>query len=64
MEKIAYAKTLTMISRTKPVVVLLIDLEEGLTHRDKSLIGEMVKMGVGIVIAVNKIDIFDAETVI
>lgn len=63
LEKIAYAKTVKMIEWVKPVVVLLVDLEEGLTHRDKSLIGEMVRLGIGIVVAVNKIDIFTPDIV-
>ena len=42
LEKIAYAKTIKMIEWVKPVVVIVIDLEEGMTHRDQSLIGELV----------------------
>ena len=38
LEKIAYAKTVKMIEWIKPVVVVIIDLVEGMTHRDQSLI--------------------------
>lgn len=61
LEKIAYTKTQKMISWVKPVVVMLLDLHEWLTHRDKTLIGEMVALGIPLVIAVNKIDIFDPQ---
>jgi GTP-binding protein len=61
LERIAYAKTIKMLSWTKPVAVILIDIEEWLTHRDKSLIGELLQKWVPMVIAVNKIDLFDPD---
>lgn len=56
LEKIALDKTLKMIDFVKPVVVLLIDVVEGVTHRDLSLLGDLIQLNVPIVVALNKID--------
>lgn len=61
LERIAYAKTLKMISWVKPLVVVIVDIEEGLTHRDKSLLGELITQGVPLVVAVNKIDLYEPD---
>ena len=40
---------------------MVIDAVEGVTQRDKSLLGELIEMGTPIVIAANKIDTFPRE---
>lgn len=62
MERIAYEKTISMVKYVRPVVVLVVDLEEGLTQRDKTLLGEFIDIGLPLVIAINKIDLFDPKT--
>jgi len=61
LEKIAYAKTVDMLYYTRPVVAMVIDIQEWLTHRDKSLLGEIIRMGLCVVIALNKIDLVEPE---
>lgn len=61
LEKIAYEKTFSLIRHVRPVVVYLIDADEGVTHRDKSLLGEIIREGVPVVIGVNKIDLFSPD---
>lgn len=58
LEKIAYDKTMSLIEYIKPVVIVLCDLSEGLTHRDKTLIGEIVDKGMPVLLACNKTDLF------
>ncbi len=61
IEKIAYEKTISMVKHVRPLVVLVIDLDEWLTQRDKTLLGEFIDIGVPIVIAVNKIDLVQPD---
>jgi GTP-binding protein len=61
LEKIAYSKTLKMVEWVHPIVTVLVDIDEGLTHRDKSLMGELITKGVGLVVAVNKIDLYEPD---
>ncbi len=61
LEKIAYAKTVDMLYYTKPVVAMIIDIQEWMTHRDKSLLGEIIRMWLPIVIGLNKIDLVEPE---
>jgi GTP-binding protein len=63
LEKIAYEKTVSMIKYVKPIIIVLIDLIEWLTHRDMSLIWDLIKLDQPIIVAVNKIDDFDKKTV-
>jgi len=44
IERIAYEKTISMVKHIRPVVVLIVDITEGMTHRDKSLLGEFINM--------------------
>jgi hypothetical protein len=38
LEKIAYSKTLKLLEFKKPVTVVLIDISEGIVHRDLTII--------------------------
>jgi GTPase len=58
LEKIAYEKTMSLVEYIKPVVVVLCDLTEWLTHRDKTLLGELIDKGMPVILACNKIDCF------
>ncbi len=59
LERIAYSKTIDMLYYTKPVVVILVDVIEGMTHRDKTILGELIRMWLPIIIALNKIDLLE-----
>lgn len=61
LEKIAYSKTVSMLKYIRPVTVLLLDLNEGVTHRDKTLLAEVIGLWIPIIVAVNKIDLFEPE---
>ncbi len=63
LERIAYQKTLKMLQYIKPVVVLLIDLKEWLVHRDMTLLSDILKLYLPVVVAVNKIDEFSKDYV-
>jgi GTP-binding protein len=58
LEKIAYEKTMSLVEYIKPVVVVMCDLSEGLTHRDKTLLGELIEKGMPVILVCNKIDLF------
>lgn len=61
LERIAYSKTTTLLNHIRPVVVLLIDLEEWLTKRDASLIGEVEMKWLPMVLVCNKIDLMSKD---
>lgn len=61
LERIAYSKTTTLLDHIRPVVVLLIDLEEWLTKRDASLIGEVEMKWLPMVLVCNKIDMMSKD---
>lgn len=63
LEKIAYRKTQSLLGYKKPVVVFVIDLLEGVTKRDLSLLSEIEDLGLPVVIAFNKIDLLDKHEV-
>lgn len=56
LERIALDKTTEMIKYIKPIVIILVDIVEWITHRDLSLIWDIIKLDVPIVLAVNKVD--------
>ena len=56
LEKIALSKTLKMLEYYKPITVLMRDGTEDIAKQDMHLVGELISMGLPIVIAVNKID--------
>lgn len=57
LEKIAWTKTYKMIDYIKPIVVMLIDMSETISHMDLKIIGDMIEHNVPIVIALSKIDL-------
>jgi len=57
LEKIAYAKTLTMLKHVRPITVFLVDVIEGITHRDQTLLAEIEKLGLPMMIVYNKADL-------
>jgi len=61
LEKIAYAKTISMLDHIRPVVVFVMDIQEWLTHRDKTLLGEVIRMWLPLIIAINKIDLMEPK---
>lgn len=56
LERIAYEKTLSMLKYIKPIVILLMDINEGMTQRDKTLFDEIVELWLPTILVVNKID--------
>jgi predicted GTPase len=38
------------------VVIVLFDIYEGVTHRDLTIVGDLIKLKLPLIIAVNKID--------
>lgn len=61
IEKIAYDKTLDMLKYVRPVVIFLVDAITGLSHRDMTLIEEMYRIGLPIVIWLNKTDLLNKQ---
>lgn len=57
LERIAWTKTFKMIDYVRPIVVMLIDMSETISHMDLKIIGEMIEHNVPIVVALNKIDL-------
>ena len=62
LEKIAVKDKLeNMLSIKKPVIVVIFDVSEWVTHRDMTVLGEMLKKWLPVVVAFNKIDAVDNE---
>ncbi len=57
LERIAWDKTYKMIDFVKPIVVMLIDMSETISHMDLKIIGEMIQHNVPIVVALSKVDL-------
>lgn len=62
LEKIAFDKTLSMLWYIKPIVIFVIDIIDWVTHRDMSLLWEIIKMNLPVIVWVNKIDEVDINT--
>lgn len=60
VEKFSIVKTLEAIERAN-VVVLMLDAQEGVTDQDAHLLGEIVRRGRALIIAINKWDHLDEE---
>lgn len=60
VEKFSIVKTLAAIERAN-VVILMLDAQEGITDQDAHLLGEIVRRGRALIIAVNKWDHLDEE---
>ncbi len=61
LERIAYSKTTHMLWYVRPIVVIVIDIQEWLTHRDMTLIGEIIQKWLPLILALNKIDLVDPK---
>lgn len=61
IEKIAYDKTVDMLKYVRPTVLYVIDVSAWLTHRDLTLIEEVDRLALPLVIALNKVDLLDAK---
>lgn len=61
IEKFSIVKALEAIEQAN-VVILVLDAQAGITDQDAHLLGEIIKRGRGLVIAVNKWDHLDGET--
>jgi len=61
IEKIAYTKTKEMLAYLRPVALFIIDAQEGITHRDMSLIQEINNIALPIIICLNKMDLLDKQ---
>ena len=61
IEKIAYTKTKDMLEYVRPVVVVMMDATEGISHRDMTLISEVYNLALPMVIALNKVDLLDKK---
>lgn len=57
LEKIAWEKTFKMLDFVKPIVVMMIDITESITHMDLKIIGDMIRFHVPIIVVLNKIDL-------
>ncbi len=57
LERIAWDKTYKMIDFVKPIVVMMIDMSETISHMDLKIIGEMIQHNVPIVVALSKADL-------
>ena len=57
LERIAWDKTYKMIDFVKPIVVMMIDMSETISHMDLKIIGEMIQHNVPIVVALSKSDL-------
>jgi GTP-binding protein len=63
LEKIAYAKTIKMLEYYKPITILLRDSTEEISKQDLHLVGELIGMGLPIIIARNKIDAINEDQI-
>jgi len=61
LEKIAYEKTKSMLKFIRPMVVFMVDGEVGMTHRDMSLIGEIINYSLPLIICLNKVDVLSSH---
>ncbi|MEI7478418.1 MAG: GTP-binding protein [bacterium] len=57
LEKIAWDKTYRMIDYIKPIVVVMIDMTESMSHMDLKIIGEMIEHKVPLVVVLSKVDL-------
>ena len=62
LEKIAVKDKLEGVLKSKkPVIVVLFDISEWVTHRDMTVLWEMIEKWLPVVVALNKIDAVDEE---
>ena len=63
IEKIAYDKTVKMLEFTRPVVIFLVDCTQGITHRDMTLLQEIVQLWLPTIFALNKSDLVEKKAI-
>jgi len=64
LEKIAIKDKLDwMLKYRKPVIVVLFDISEWITHQDMTILWEMIKKNLPIIVAFNKIDNISANLI-
>ncbi|HKL43758.1 MAG TPA: ribosome biogenesis GTPase Der [Candidatus Absconditabacterales bacterium] len=61
IEKIAYDKVKGMLEYARPAIVFMIDAEQGVTHRDMTLLAEINNLALPITVVVNKMDLLDSK---
>lgn len=59
LEKIAYDKTYGMLKYYQPIVLFLIDADQGVTKTDRALMGHILDLHVPTLVVINKIDLLD-----
>ena len=59
LEKIALDKTYSMLKYFQPVVLFLIDGDEGVTKTDRSLMSKITALNLPTIVVINKIDLLD-----
>ena len=61
LEKIALDKTYSMLKYFQPVVLFLIDGDEGVTKTDRSLMSKITALNLPTIVVINKIDLLDEK---
>lgn len=61
IEKIAYSKTISLLQFIRPVTIVMLDWVEWITHRDMTIIWDIIDMKLPIIITINKIDLLDKK---
>ncbi len=59
IERIAYEKIKKMLQYIRPIVIFMIDISAGISHRDLTLLAEIEHMGLPLIIGLNKIDLLE-----
>lgn len=57
LESIANTKTFTMLQYVRPMVIILLDSTDNATRQDLVILGQIIKLGLPIIILVNKVDL-------
>lgn len=63
IEKIAYDKIKAMLEHIRPVVVFMVDISQWLTQRDFTLMAEVQRLWLSMLLIANKADLFDSRQV-
>ncbi len=63
IERIANDKTYKMLEYVRPVVVFLIDVSEGITHRDMTILEDISNLALPTIFCLNKSDLINTKKV-
>ncbi|MFZ2151312.1 MAG: ribosome biogenesis GTPase Der [Candidatus Absconditicoccaceae bacterium] len=63
IERIANDKTYKMLEYVRPVVVFLVDVTEGITHRDMTILEEIGNLALPTIFCLNKVDLIDFKKI-